>query len=317
MAKRIFSGIYQIRNLVNNKVYIGQSINLNTRKRIHFYKLRKNSHVNKHLQNAWNKYREENFIFETLLICEKEELTYYEQKYVDILNPEYNIRKECVDSNKGIFWTEEMKENMSNLQKGKFVSNETRKKISESKKGSNISEETKKKISMFMASEKNPNIGRKHTEEAKRKMSVAKKGKHTGKEHHMYGKHWSEEIKHKNALSNSGENSHMLGKHISEEVKTKMSIGTVGRKKGLGSSSEYVGVSFIPTTSRWRARITQKRKTILIGVFSTEIEAAIAYNEMAIKLYGENAKLNIIEQEVDVDGIQILSSGDSDFADLC
>lgn len=36
------SGIYQIINLVNNKIYIGSSNKLSERKIRHFYKLRKN-----------------------------------------------------------------------------------------------------------------------------------------------------------------------------------------------------------------------------------------------------------------------------------
>ena len=52
-----------IRNKVNNKVYIGSSVNIERRWYSHRYDLRCNKHNNKHLQNAWNKYGEDNFEF--------------------------------------------------------------------------------------------------------------------------------------------------------------------------------------------------------------------------------------------------------------
>lgn len=57
------SGIYMILNTKNMKSYIGSSINLRKRKAEHFCQLRKGKHYNKHLQNAFNKYKEENFVF--------------------------------------------------------------------------------------------------------------------------------------------------------------------------------------------------------------------------------------------------------------
>ena len=53
-------GIYCIRNKINNKYYIGQSIDIKNRWKEHKYNLRHNKHVNNKLQNAWNKYGEKN-----------------------------------------------------------------------------------------------------------------------------------------------------------------------------------------------------------------------------------------------------------------
>lgn len=58
--------IYILKNLKNNKVYIGSTNNINRRFYNHLKDLRTNKHYNKHLQHSWNKYGEENFIFETL-----------------------------------------------------------------------------------------------------------------------------------------------------------------------------------------------------------------------------------------------------------
>lgn len=63
------SGIYQIRNIINNKVYIGKSVNLNNRKSQHFLSLRKNIHKNFKLQGSVNKHGINNFVFEILEIC--------------------------------------------------------------------------------------------------------------------------------------------------------------------------------------------------------------------------------------------------------
>ena len=70
MNKKDIVGIYKIECIANNKVYIGQSINIKRRLYDHKTRLRKGTHKNKHLQNAWNKYGEDNFTFETFnIVC--------------------------------------------------------------------------------------------------------------------------------------------------------------------------------------------------------------------------------------------------------
>jgi len=56
-------GIYKIINKINDKYYVGSSINIKNRWYHHINKLRKNEHHNPHLQSAWNKYGESNFNF--------------------------------------------------------------------------------------------------------------------------------------------------------------------------------------------------------------------------------------------------------------
>lgn len=56
-------GIYKIVNLVNNKIYIGSSSNLQGRKTDHFKLLKTNKHNNKYLQHSYNKYGKNNFEF--------------------------------------------------------------------------------------------------------------------------------------------------------------------------------------------------------------------------------------------------------------
>lgn len=83
-------GIYRIRNIVNNKCYYGSSKNINRRWTKHKSQLNHNRHENVILQRAWNKYGEDNFIFEIIEECTRQNLLITEQKYLDS-NPEYNI----------------------------------------------------------------------------------------------------------------------------------------------------------------------------------------------------------------------------------
>lgn len=63
-------GIYKIYCCIDNKSYIGSSVNLNVRLGKHKNMLRRGIHKNNHLQNAWNLYGEINFSFEIVEIVE-------------------------------------------------------------------------------------------------------------------------------------------------------------------------------------------------------------------------------------------------------
>lgn len=70
----------------------------------------------------------------------------------------------------------------------------------------------------------------------------------------------------------------------------------MNRKSHDGSSSRYKGVGMVKDSSRFFASIKIGGKKIHLGYFGDESEAALAYNEAAIKYHGEFARLNIIEQ---------------------
>lgn len=80
--------IYQIECLATNKSYIGQTIDFNRRKRKHLQHLRLNTHVNPKLQNAWNKYGEQEFHFRVweFEISSSEELDSLECEYIEKYN---------------------------------------------------------------------------------------------------------------------------------------------------------------------------------------------------------------------------------------
>ncbi len=78
-------GVYQIRNTINDKLYVGSSYNMNRRKYCHFSNLKYNKHPNKHLQRAYNLYGPLSFVFEELEFCSQEQLLEREQYWVDTL----------------------------------------------------------------------------------------------------------------------------------------------------------------------------------------------------------------------------------------
>ena len=60
--------------------------------------------------------------------------------------------------------------------------------------------------------------------------------------------------------------------------------------------SKYKGVYWCKLHKKWRARIGIDYRRIHLGLFPIEEDAAKAYNEAAIKHFGEFARLNIIEE---------------------
>ena len=67
------------------------------------------------------------------------------------------------------------------------------------------------------------------------------------------------------------------------------------RIKALGTTSKYNGVHWCKRDTAWIAAIRIDGKKKVLGYFKSEAEAALAYNEAAIKHHGEFALLNKIE----------------------
>jgi group I intron endonuclease len=90
------SGIYAIRNLVNDKVYVGSTKNFYNRKCTHFKLLRDNKHWNVKLQRSFNVHGENAFKFEILerVSYEKEVIIERENFFIALHNSKergYNI----------------------------------------------------------------------------------------------------------------------------------------------------------------------------------------------------------------------------------
>lgn len=60
-----------------------------------------------------------------------------------------------------------------------------------------------------------------------------------------------------------------------------------------GGTSQFKAVDRRPH-GRWQARIRVDRKSMILGTFASESEAARAYNEAAVRFFGEFARLNVV-----------------------
>jgi len=65
------------------------------------------------------------------------------------------------------------------------------------------------------------------------------------------------------------------------------------RRKRRGACSRYKGV--VATKGKWSAGITVDGNRHYLGLFNTEIEAALAYNQAAVSMFGEYAFLNTFD----------------------
>jgi group I intron endonuclease len=76
-------GIYQIKCMITNKIYIGSTLNIYNRCGQHRRYLRRRKHQNIHLQSAWDKYGESNFEFSVLEITTQNNLLAAEQAWLN------------------------------------------------------------------------------------------------------------------------------------------------------------------------------------------------------------------------------------------
>lgn len=161
-------GIYIIRNKINNKFYIGSTTeNFRRRALHHRCCLRGDYHTNQHLQNAWNKYGEENFEFLIKKIVDNlDKIISTEQALLDQYNKIdwsniYNINKKADK----VEFTKEVLSKKSQAMKEKWKDPEFRKKQKENRKdpwnkgkANCYSKETLSKMSKSAKNRKNNNI---------------------------------------------------------------------------------------------------------------------------------------------------------------
>ena len=104
----------------------------------------------------------------------------------------------------------------------------------------------------------------------------------------LYYGDWPETfIDHKNGCP---EDNRLLNLRLADRKQN----GANRKKTKNPKSSKYLGVCFAKHTGKWQAAIATPRR--YLGQFSSETEAALAYNKAALEMYGEFAKLNEIEK---------------------
>jgi group I intron endonuclease len=148
------SGIYQIRNVITGDTYIGQAVHFRKRQNRHWWELKNNLHSNRHLQRSVNKHGLENFEFNKLVFCEREELTKTEQYLVDFYQPEYNMCKDVVTSCLGVKRSQETKDKIRIAHKGKKLSEEHKQTLSRTHTGLKQSAATIEKRRLKMIGKK-------------------------------------------------------------------------------------------------------------------------------------------------------------------
>lgn len=161
--------IYTIENKLNNKIYIGQTIQKNPYRRWYSHlsegKLNKRSQVI--VDRAIRKYGKENFSFTVIAQhSTQDELNLSEVSWIKHFREVLGVK------------------NVYNIKDG-------------GNGGGPPTLETRLKISQSNTGRKSPFKGKCHTEESKKKQSLARKGKFTGGENPLFGKPRSEEDKEK------------------------------------------------------------------------------------------------------------------------
>lgn len=162
------AGVYQIRNTVTGKVYVGSSVDVQSRWDHHRTALRRNDHHSRHLQQEWNEYGESVFLCEVIVEIDKvERLIDLEQQWIDALN--------AADSNTGYNVCP-----TAGSMHGYRHTEETIARLSELKLGIPLSEAHKEKIRQKSLGNKS-RTGQKQTAEEKQKRGAAIKAFWVGK----------------------------------------------------------------------------------------------------------------------------------------
>jgi group I intron endonuclease len=240
MKNKLEPGIYCIKNLLNDKVYVGQAQYVARRLYEHKYHLERNSDKATALQRAINKYGLENFEFSVLEMCPLE-----------------------VINDREIFWISEMKSHDRNYGYNLSTGGES------GLRGYKFPASFGEMISKIKLSQH-----RVTTDETKAKQSLAQRGKPkpagmgaklsasiSGKNHWNWGKTASDESKQKMSVSRSGVKNANFGKKV-------------------GGSSKYFGVSKSTSKGHiyWSSAVNYMAKRACLGTYKEEIDAARMYD---------------------------------------
>lgn len=93
---KIPMGVFQVKNVVTNRVLIDNSLDMASKWNRHKMELKFGNHRNRELQREWNENGEENFIFEVL-----SELNFDEDKKIDF-HKELKMLQEMIIEDMGL-----------------------------------------------------------------------------------------------------------------------------------------------------------------------------------------------------------------------
>jgi predicted GIY-YIG superfamily endonuclease len=275
MAREVMSGVYIIKNIVNNKVYVGSSVDILTRFGNHKSELNRGKHHNKRLLASYVKYGGASFKFEPVELCEIEQLAerekYWMDKFESIKNG-YNIAIDTECPFRGLPKSKEsIYKRLLKVRKNRrfvspagviFETNNTK----EFAKEYNLNYNTLTKVAGGSANSvkgwrratpetigvnytfgcsvdtrkkmSKARVGKKHTVEARRKISEANRCRK-----------YSQETLKKMSLAN-------LGKRLSEYSKEKIAKSLTGRKCTVETRMKISKSNMKPMTAARKANIS-------------------------------------------------------------
>lgn len=183
-------GIYAFHSQVSSRRYIGQSRNLEVRRKEHIRSLARGDHHSRHLQRSYLLHGKESISYSVLEYCEIDVLTAREQYWLDWYRSSgiYNSAP-AADSNFGVKWSDEARELRSISQRGRKHSEEAKEKISTANLGRKLSDGHIEKMRLTR-------IGKIPTAEARAKMSAARRGRKFTSEHIANMNTWKVGKKH-------------------------------------------------------------------------------------------------------------------------
>lgn len=213
--------IYMIKNKINGKIYIGQTIH-SIKER--FKKHQKEGSNCRAIYSAIKKYGWKNFE-KDWYECIDEDLNKHEKWMVNLmgaLSPEgYNLREGGGSRGKH---SEESKQKNRDAHTGKTHTDETKQKMSEAHIGKTLSEDHKRKLSESKRGEKHSMFGIPKSEETKRKMSDALRGEKNNRSKKIY--QYDLEGKYIQSFASCGE----AGLHIKKST-SKISMCACDKRK--------------------------------------------------------------------------------------
>lgn len=187
-------GIYKIINTHNGKFYVGSAVKFERRFAMHRWQLRKGTHVNAHLQRAWNKYGEAAFVFAVVEeVSEEADLLAVENKWLkEHVGKDYcyNIAIDARAPGLGTYgeknpmWgrtfkhTEDAKARIGEASAKRVQSDEEKAKRIATMQGHHVATPTREKISAKLSGEGNFWYGKKrpdHSEKVSRPVLVTDK----------------------------------------------------------------------------------------------------------------------------------------------
>ena len=183
--------IYKIINIQNAKFYVGSSTVLAARWRKHTRDLRAGKHHCPHLQAAWNKYGEDNFVFRVVeVVAHPDQLAAAEQRWLTEHHGQahcYNFAKYVDNSNRGVVRADSHKQALSaaliefyknnpHHAIGRQHSKASKELMRRNRVGKPVAESTRELLRLA-------NIGKTASAETRAKLSAQRKGKVRAEEH--------------------------------------------------------------------------------------------------------------------------------------